>query len=273
MGVECPLCTNAEETWAHLVFECPVTSQVWAEVGLVAMFRGQCFNSWLETLLGTAGTEASSWCSTLLWFVWKARNDLVWNGKQFVPSGVAIAASSHMEAWSRATTQADRGLGTAPSGVNPELTSRRCYVDATLFARRGVAGIGLVLVNEEGLVMAAKSIMLQSTMDPYFAEVMAVKEALTWIKAKGWREVRVYSDCLNACNSVNGRGMDCSYAGVAVAESRMILRELQDVSIRHIPRFENRLTHNLAKKVEQSMATNEWVFNPPQCNLTLFDSI
>lgn len=38
----------------------------------------------------------------------------------------------------------------------------------------------------------------------FSAELMATKEALSWIEENNWKDCFVSSDCLQACNDING---------------------------------------------------------------------
>lgn len=130
----------------------------------------------------------------------------------------------------------------------------------------GVAGRPS-LINEDGLLVAAKSDLLECILDPYHAELMACKGALTWIKDNGWVDVEVLSDCLNACNSINQASSDRSYIGEVIFDYRSIIHSLQGVSISYIPRAKNGMAHNLAKSAGLSMEIRParyWVFNPPK---------
>lgn len=270
---QCPLCGNAEETLAQLAFECNVVLDVWAVAGVSSIFTGNLFNPWLENILNTSEEGVCSWYITLLWFVWKTRNDMVWNGKPLLPNDLVNAASSYMDAWNNATTRASRRMSITQPPPTSFLTGKRCFVDAAIFPDKNCAGFGLALLNDDGMVVEAKAGLLQCTLDPYHAEIMACKEALSWIKENGWTDVAVLTDCLNACNILNRASVDRSYTGGIILDCQAIFRSLQGVSISHVSRIMNSLAHNLAKSSRQRMGTKTWVLNPPQCNLDPFDGI
>lgn len=166
-----------------------------------------------------------------------------------------------------------RGLRVTQPPAITDLTIKKCFVDTTLFTEKNLAGVGIVLMNEEGLVMAAKAGLLNCTLDPYHVEVMACKEALSWIKDNSWKDLEVLSDCVNACNSINRALTDHSYTGEVLTECRLLVDSLQGVCISYVPRELNALAHSLAKSVGLRTEPRTWVLNPPICTPTFLNAI
>nr|GMD16199.1 uncharacterized protein LOC109179181 [Ipomoea batatas] len=70
----------------------------------------------------------------------------------------------------------------------------KCNVDVAIFPN--VAGYGVVLRDAGGNFVEAKKWTLECGPDPYFAEVMAAKEALAWLKDRGGGNFILEFDCL-----------------------------------------------------------------------------
>nr|GLL49714.1 uncharacterized protein LOC109185201 [Ipomoea trifida] len=71
----------------------------------------------------------------------------------------------------------------------------KCNVDAAL--HNDVVHYGAIIRDSEGRFVAARSGHLLCDKDPYLAEALAVKEALTWLKERELSHVILESDCLN----------------------------------------------------------------------------
>lgn len=164
MEPNCPLCGSTEETITHVVLDCNIVKQVWVATGAASIFTGQHFNSWLDNLLNSMNLSVCNWYVVLIWFVWNARNDTVWNGKPFVPGCVVNAARSNMHDWNNAMAKSSCKHVTTVSSPGSDLTFKKCFVDATLFTDKNLAEVGMDLLNEERYVIAAKAGPLQCTM-------------------------------------------------------------------------------------------------------------
>nr|GMC79805.1 uncharacterized protein LOC109173080 [Ipomoea batatas] len=141
----------------------------------------------------------------------------------------------------------------------------RCFVDAALFEEHGLAGFGAIVVNNANQHVAACSGTRVCNMDPYLAEVWAIKEALSWIKGQDWGPVTVLSDCMNVCNSLNSRVDDRSYGGILTKEFKSIMASLSHVSIKYVTRTKNIQAHELAKSTLLYRDSRYWQFMPPSC--------
>lgn len=77
----------------------------------------------------------------------------------------------------------------------------KCNIDAVEFGER--VGFGAVVRDYNGAFVAVAGSRLECGNDPYLAEAMAVREALSWLKGLGWTNIDFESDCLNFCNAFN----------------------------------------------------------------------
>ncbi|XP_019181794.1 PREDICTED: uncharacterized protein LOC109176854 [Ipomoea nil] len=137
----------------------------------------------------------------------------------------------------------------------------KCNVDATV-SREG-AGYDIVLRNHEGTFVAAKCNRLIGEEDPFMAEILGVKEALTWIKTQAFNNIMLESDCLNFCTAFNSCFSDFSYAGLVVKQCKSIATDIGNVSVSHIKRSANRVTHELARATVSRAVSGVWTGVPP----------
>ena len=84
---------------------------------------------------------------------------------------------------------------------------------------------------------------------PELAEILGIKEALSWIKEKGWQDVTIESDCLLAILSIRSDTIMQSYYGRLVEECKVLLSSLNPkrVGLKFIKRSANAVAHFLAK--------------------------
>ena len=101
--------------------------------------------------------------------------------------------------------------------------------------------------DNTGLLLEARSWFRHGIVDPTLAEVIGIREALSWIKTKDWATVILESDslvCVQALRS--GLTMD-SYFGSFIQECRLLCLSLPHVSIFFVKRSANKAAHSLAR--------------------------
>ncbi|RAL43227.1 hypothetical protein DM860_015117 [Cuscuta australis] len=82
-----------------------------------------------------------------------------------------------------------------PVGVTGSSRSRprdgfvKVNIDASTRLVDDMMGVGFIARNDLGVFLAAKNKSFRGSYGPKEAEAVAVKEALSWIKSKGWMQV------------------------------------------------------------------------------------
>lgn len=101
--------------------------------------------------------------------------------------------------------------------------------DAATFGVHSGIGTGMVARDSLGELVQAVSKFSSEVVAPEIAEVMVIKEALSWIKLKPWEAVILESDSLVAVQAIRSRVPLCSPFGLVVEECRNILQTLNKV--------------------------------------------
>ncbi|XP_060959144.1 uncharacterized protein LOC133030423 [Cannabis sativa] len=81
--------------------------------------------------------------------------------------------------------------------------SVKINVDAAIFNNGEKYGIGLVVRNGSGLLVEGCTRLFFGQVEPVLAEAIGVREALSWIKDRRWRDVYVETDCLNVVQAIH----------------------------------------------------------------------
>nr|GMD55825.1 uncharacterized protein LOC109151883 [Ipomoea batatas] len=147
------------------------------------------------------------------WSIWRARNEAVWNGKPWQLSNVVNEIHRNIEAW--------QSLGNVPLLADSpshawqvddaeNADAVKVFVDAAVFSNPECAYYGYVVLNPNGLFVAARNGTLGCMNDVHLAEALAVKEDLLWVKGRGFTKIKLYSDCQTVCCLLNGSGSDWS---------------------------------------------------------------
>ncbi|RAL43320.1 hypothetical protein DM860_012461 [Cuscuta australis] len=130
-----------------------------------------------------------------------------------------------------------------------------CWFDAALFAQEGTAGFGCYILLTDGSFGIAFNGPIQSTQDPAMAEIMACKEVLSWLKNNGFKEVLLFSDCLNLVKSLQ-EGNEASYRsyfGAFVDDCLSFMVFFDVITLSFVRRECNSKAHSLARRARAQL--------------------
>ncbi|XP_074337681.1 uncharacterized protein LOC141674880 [Apium graveolens] len=190
------------------------------------------FFDWIEGVLESISQDRRALVATVSWTVWKVRNDKVWNNKNNFANSVLFSARSYLKQWRETQSRAFVALpraGLAEDGasswVKPQELTVKVNVDVAIFQEHVSYG----------------------AVQPELAEVMAIKEALSWMEASGWIEGTIETDCLVAAQAIMSRIKMHSPFGVVIEECRTLLSRLNKISLLFVRRSANMAAHFVAK--------------------------
>lgn len=108
----CPFCDSNQETMHHIFLECNCISSVWTGFfhGLLHVDGVTDFLSWLSSVFEDQAADNINRIVALLWSLWKARNELVWNNKRLGICEIQTMASCLLNSWNFITTPNSSGI-------------------------------------------------------------------------------------------------------------------------------------------------------------------
>lgn len=138
----CARCGAEQETRNHLLFECPPSAQAWALADIPhspGLFPSSLVHSNLYHVLWRTKEFAipdtiSAMVPWLLWYLWKARNDKAFNGKDISPLEIVQIARAEAESWYTAhiiEQVHEDDMEEAPKNPEPHASGPSCTIDAS----------------------------------------------------------------------------------------------------------------------------------------------
>lgn len=225
------------------------------------------FMAWLNNVWQSANAKQKAEAVTMCCALWRAMNDLVWNQKYSTVNKVVAAAKQYLTQWTVTQNRSYvvylqpqvNGYG-ASSWVKPQPNKVKVSVDAAIFETREKTGLGLVARDSEGEIIEVKTICLNEQVSPVLAEVMAIKEALSWIDKKRWPAVQLESDCLAAIQAIRCTTPMRSRFGAFVEDCRQLMNRINNVELLFVKRYANMVAHRLAREscVFPDRSFNRW---------------
>ena len=127
------------------------------------------------------------------------------------------------------------------------MSTIKVSVDAATFNEENSYGIGMVARDDRGQMIQAQTVCQAGLIAPEHAESMAIKEALSWIKDKGWQKVVLDSDFLVVVQAIGSKAAMTSPFGRIIEECRDMIRKYNTIEVFFVKRFANMVAHELAR--------------------------
>ena len=249
----CKRC-SLPETIDHLFFHCAFAKQVWFSA---PVFPSIEYNDsialrslWIDLTMrknlppsGVAGGPLAPW---ILWNIWTARNNLVFNGKAQTAAETLSKAISLAREWG--VCQALPSVQTAKTNP-PVTTPPNCYLiktDAAWNEAQQIAGLSWIVESQNRV--SSYSVSAHHVSTPLAAEALALREALEKCKELGIARIRCESDSAVLIKALKTGSSLRGLYGI-LADIVSLASSFECVSFNWISRMRNVEADKLAKHV------------------------
>uniref|UniRef100_A0A803Q0T2 Reverse transcriptase n=1 Tax=Cannabis sativa TaxID=3483 RepID=A0A803Q0T2_CANSA len=245
---KCSLYEEQAENIQHLFFSCRETGHCLKEIKEWLGWNARASN--VQQLVKWIGRAKISkfkravYCvatAAMVYCAWKLRNSVIWQGAKIDANRLVEEVKWNVKA--RVQFLFPKKL----SSVDKECDSIKINVDAALFERNRSYGFGLVARDSNGLLLEGCTTLVYGVVEPVLAEVLGIKEALSWVKEAKWQNVILESDCLCAVQAIRSSLDMISTFGLIVKDCKNLLASLINVSISFVKRSANLVAHSFGK--------------------------
>ncbi|XP_033134838.1 uncharacterized protein LOC117127923 [Brassica rapa] len=272
----CPRCGGDDESINHLLFQCPPALQTWALSDIPSgpgRFTSESIYENFDFLLSRALERGVSkqrlakfpW---IMWYVWKARNDKLFNGVEISPLDSLHKVTQEGDEWlvaqevTKFAKERDRPQSMEQEEIN-RLHKPRCQVDASWAINQSTFGGGLILEMEDGSTFTG-SLGSREVPSPLHAEFRTLLWAMSYTLRMSYNKMHFESDFLQMVKLIEEEEFWPSLASEWDEFSR--LRSLFNFfSISFIPRELNSRADLLAKgaRAKGSISSHVNILVPP----------
>ncbi|XP_073129262.1 uncharacterized protein [Henckelia pumila] len=203
----------------------------------------------------------------VLWGIWNARNNVVWNGKLTPTTIVFHTAMDQHAQWLKTNKRHENN---APSSIQqistawcpPPSCFFKCNVDAALFTDPPRIGVGCIICYSSGAVISDMCGSLPGSFSSIIAEALAIREVLKWINELNLSKVIVESDALVVVEALRSTIQDVSSLGLILEYCSSLASELHS-SFSFVRRSANQMAHSLARSSGSLSGFVRRVFSQP----------
>ncbi|CAL1388801.1 unnamed protein product [Linum trigynum] len=199
---------------------------------------------------------------SILWRIWRSRNWVVFEGKQYGFPALMRQFSQQVEEWVGLPLEASSPLILIPErnhagSVEPD-NGIVCHWDGATRKGSHSAG-GWVLYDGMGNVLLASGVQFPGMDDPAVVELLVLREAVLWCLDHGFTEVRFEGDAKMIIDKINKADTRDSQLGAVLEEVVHAVGSTPGYSVRFIGRRRNRVAHLVARKALALYPTlNRW---------------
>ncbi|KAL6517616.1 hypothetical protein OROMI_033317 [Orobanche minor] len=252
-GLECDMCHSNDETLWHLFVQCDFAVSCWnlggfrntlEKLAVEVNSCGELFKRMVSELELKRGAEFA----VLGWRIWKERNEICWEGRRSTAAKAVYEAAGILHEWHR---------------------PRAGYVE---FQDITITGYGLVLRDENGEFVAAKTGHFPGTYNSDEAEGIGLLEGLIWLKNMDFHYVNIEMDAKGVIQAVKNRDMNHTAYGSIIFDCVELLDSNNGFTISYISRNANCMAHVFVRASKSFSSPHSWV-EPPDFVDGLLDSI
>ncbi|EOA27690.1 hypothetical protein CARUB_v10023843mg, partial [Capsella rubella] len=262
--VACKRCGELEDA-IHVLVNCSYAKQVWELSPLVKPPVTSMIHSMHDLLIeakemitlppiGLGITPLFPW---VFWFLWKARNRLVFERKETAASETCVKALSEARSWHLANLgQSSRTPSSRRSQVSkPHKDAFSCFTDASWQQSSHSCGLVWIIKSPSATVCLQGTASRPFVSSALVAEALALKAGIQEALAMGVSRLACFSDCLVLVQLLNSGGHVNEIDGV-LEDIHNALGSFLSFSFHFIPRAENSQADALAKSALNSCTSS-----------------
>ncbi|XP_059436808.1 uncharacterized protein LOC132169875 [Corylus avellana] len=268
----CPICNLEVETTTHILWSCNSAQDAWGVSDRI--FQKKCsvegeFRDLAEYFLQSKVDNAFETFALIARNSWFRHNEWIHEGLFTHPTDLASRASRSLQEFKEANVKDGCGvLRGQEQGLKWEKPIEGFYkanCDASVDRINGRLGLGVIIRDHMGTVIAARSITKRGFLDPTSAEILAMHQGAMLCKELGLQKVRMEGDAQVVVTAFqNEDKLDCRW-GHLIADVRSTLQYAQSWSVSHLRRQRNEAAHSLAKTATHDVIDRTWTMSIPEC--------
>ncbi|PON42145.1 Ribonuclease H-like domain containing protein [Trema orientale] len=238
----CLICHNGVESSFHALVRCDAAEAVWEESKfweLFASFRGGCITELFLFLREKLCKSDFELCCVIFWFIWYNRNQILHGGVTKEPSAILEDASLRRNEFCASLSSMEVKVLDYEVPRNykwkpPEAGLLKLNIDAAVVKGYTYVGVGAVVRDHWGPIVAAVATRLVGSFGVFIAECLALREGLQFCLASNLEVNVVETDALNVASAVLSYS-PLSEESSILADISLLLRRFRNASVHHIP--------------------------------------
>nr|POE67196.1 putative ribonuclease h protein [Quercus suber] len=246
----CPDCKLESESSFHALWTCRVVAPVWkCKFEWLRKLAVRC-NSFLDVIeLCQDHNGLLDLFAMIGSLLWSRRNQLRLGEKVIQLQLINSMASENLWEFQNAaaSTCPVAKVAVPTRWLPPPKDWVKVNFDGAIFQKEKLAGLGCIIRNDEGLVMAAFTQCIPLPTSVEMVEVLAARSAIGFARELCLSQVILEGDSDTIIRALFGGGFDSSSFGHIIRDIKLLSSVFQNLSFCHTRRQGNSVAHRLAR--------------------------
>ncbi|KAL8099398.1 hypothetical protein AgCh_031876 [Apium graveolens] len=216
------------------MFLCDFAKTVWLTAGLAHLVHCSVSDTVCEIFTRVFDQGTMDQCvqtAMLCWSLWNRRNKWVWDRTNGSVFGVRNAANHLLRDWKEAQVKIEdrriRGDMCTRIWSQPKEGWLKINIDVAVFLD-GSIGVAAIIRDDQARFIEARGKRIAGAWKPQEAEAIGLKEALSWVIAKGYTICVFETDSYVLADAFNGRPVEAIF-GTIVMDCIHMLKHINSV--------------------------------------------
>ena len=201
------------------------------------------------------------------WLAWNQRNRVVFGGNLMDSRTLNNRAVEYLTKYRQAQVhltviRTDQQCN--ETWKPPPTTAYKLNFDAAIFADLDRNGVGAIIRNEQGQVMAAMIAAGPKVKSSDEAGLLACRRSMEFAVDAGFTKLIIEGDNVNVMQAISSLHINCSLLGYVVDDIRHLIHCLEWVRVSFTRRGGNKVAHALAQHARNSLDNDVyWMEDSP----------
>ncbi|KAH9762740.1 putative reverse transcriptase/RNA-dependent DNA polymerase [Citrus sinensis] len=276
----CQICKYGVESIFHALVNCKTARKVWRLTQFAEDLREEAGEDLLSLLKGRLCSRRKVDIELLVaicWGIWSARNQFIFKLKKEDPHIVLAKAEAILKAYKRTHVPApihmDQQTWKAQQNWSPPPAGWfKLNVDVATNREKHTSGLGVVIRNAEGIVVAAAINCSKFCGDVAYVEAEAIEFGPQVVGNAKLPFLIVETDSQEVVGFVNNKQSSMKEIFWVVAAIQSLMKNFNQIKVQHIPRSYNAFAHSLAKLALKKCEKIIWMGSDPSELMFVFPS-
>ncbi|XP_042980196.1 uncharacterized protein LOC122310366 [Carya illinoinensis] len=243
-----------KESVEHVLWECVAARDVWCLCS--SKLQKQCknqinFRSLLMHMVQELEHEVLMEVAVVAWKIWRGMNDLVFNQTFSTPQFIVRKATQKLEdliaLFSQQTSNSTTTIPQTIQWSAPPADVYKVNWDSAVAKVNCKVGVGTIIQNWEGRVIACMRMCRPLFPDPYLAETFGALQSVKLALDIGLKQIKLEENAMNVINDIKGNKDSWKQTGLIITDIKQMLLSFDSFSVDFAPRGCNSLAHCLAR--------------------------
>ena len=271
----CPSCGLEQETTFHALWSCSALVEVWSFCFASLIRQTRMCSNFLDIIqVCCSRSESLDMFATISSFIWTRRNRLRVGEIPLPLQKINSLACDSLQEFQEANLL-PCGPSPSPFPVKwspPPVSWMKVNFDGVLFKETDFAGLGVIIGNDLGQVMAVSAQVIPLPTSVETVEVLAARNAICLARELQLHKVIIEGDSEVVIKALNSSSASSTSFGHIICDIKITSAAFSEIKFCHTRRQGNLVAHSIARRACNFSPFIVWMEDVPPDILSMYSS-